>query len=95
MPFLKLLLTIFLWNSVIGVGFIGGRNCGTLIEIKTIKTLPIDPEDVEELECVFVEDEQSLIKYRQGIIEAKPRENFDFFQHIQLHFLRIRHQINS
>ena len=72
--YFKLILSICLYNSVIGVGFIGGKNCGTQVKIRTIKTLPDDPEDIKDLECVFVEDERALIKFRQASIEAKPGE---------------------
>ncbi len=58
---LCLILALGLVSAV--VNFIPGKGCGSLTPIKRIKKMPTDPEEIAQLECVIVEDEQSYLDY--------------------------------
>ena len=59
-------ICIFLFSAA-AVKFIPGKGCGSLTPIKRINTMPTEPEEIEKLECVIVEDEDSYQEYHGNL----------------------------
>ncbi len=65
--------------AIVNSGFISGPNCGRQTPITRIKTLPEDPEEIESLGCVIVEDDKALAKYRSEKAEKEKQKTCELF----------------